>query len=76
MMHPMSIVEENIELPMKITRKPKSLPYDQLEVGQSFWTNKKHINTTDWSKRTGFKFTSRAELGPNGEPGRRVWRIA
>jgi hypothetical protein len=58
----------------RIGRTP-TYPYGSMAVGQSFFAPVKHVNPSQWTRTTGFRFRTKA-VTENGVVGVRCWRIA
>ena len=72
-------IDDDIPLPAKGGGRPRSFPFDEMTVGQSFFVpGRRSISGQRLSrakKRTGFSFAQRAVV-ENGVAGLRVWRTA
>lgn len=71
-------IENGVPIPKKASGV-KKYPFEDLKVGQSFWTTTSSYTMSPlaykWGKELGRKFTVRS-MSDGTEHGVRVWRVA
>ena len=69
-------IEDHVPMPTEPeSGRPAKYPFRAMKIGQSFFANVPDVNTTQWTKRTGYKFRVR-HTTENGVTGVRCWRIS
>jgi hypothetical protein len=68
-------IDMDVPVPQVDHSRGTPYPWKTLQLGQSFFAPVSQVSSTNWSHKTGFKYTIRS-VEEGGVKGVRVWRIA